>query len=69
MRKLYLFAILITAAAVNLCNAKEPYHLELYGDSQKTGGTRFSTPVTEFRVTSRPEKMNFGLLFTSENLY
>lgn len=69
MRKLYLFAILITAAAVNLCNAKEPYHLELYGDSQKTGGTRFSTPVTEFRVASRPEKINFGLLFTSENLF
>ncbi len=69
MRKLYLLAILIAASTTKLCNAKEAFHLELYGDSQKTGGTRFSTPVTEVRVASRPEKINFGLLFTSENLY
>lgn len=71
MRKLYLF-ILIIISAPGLCNkanAAEPFHIELYGDSQQTGGARFQCPVTELRFSARNDRTNFGILFTTENLY
>ena len=41
------------------------FHFEVYGDSQKTGGVRISTPISEIRASSEPGNYNFGFLITS----
>lgn len=83
MRKIYLFALLITFGTAQVCNAEQPaagpesskkpgrqIHLELYGDSQKTLGARLQNDLAEVRAAGRPEeeKENFGLLFSTEKL-
>ncbi len=40
-------------------------NLELYADSQKTFGGRYTTPVSEIRFSKREEKQNFGVLLTT----
>ena len=79
MRNIYLFALLIAVSAVQVAAAEDAkadknraplFHLELYGDSQKTGGARAQTSLAEVRAAARPEseKSNFGILFSTEKL-
>ena len=48
------------------CFATEGFKLELYKDNQKTSGAKIVSPFTEFRISKRGEKQNFGFLFSGE---
>lgn len=72
MKKLFLIALLLSAAA--LCRAaekkvKDNTKLELYFDDEKTASVRVITPVSELRLASRPGKSNFGAAVTTAKLF
>ena len=56
-------------AAAGQCFAAAPFNIELYADSQKTGGVRLVMPVTEFRIANRPDKLNYGLGFSTASIF
>lgn len=67
MRKLILITLLF--AITGICRAADSLHLELYADSQKTGGARFSSPLFELRTACREEKYNAGIQVNSRNYF
>ncbi len=40
--------------------------LEVYNDNQKTIGAKIVSPLTEFRISRREDRQNFGFLFSGE---
>lgn len=59
MKKLYIAFILLIAGSA--FGAAESFKIELYGDSQKTGGLRLSVPLIDLRTAIQPDKYNFGI--------
>lgn len=49
--------------------AAEPFHTELYGDSEGTLGSKVSVPFGEFRTASNQNDTNFGFTFYTKKLF
>ena len=69
MKKLYFLSVILYLAGVCPLFSQEAFKLEIYGDSQKNGGSRIISPVTELRLSSKPGKMNYGVLLNTEKIY
>ena len=73
MRKILLFTILVASGSwLFTCGAADFIHVDLYTDfspAPQTGGVRITTPFVELRTSTRPEKYNWGFLFSSSALY
>ena len=67
MKKLILFLMICTLKV--LAVAENAPQIETYFDDDKTGGIRITTQVSDLRLTTRPDKQNFGAaVFTSNVL-
>ena len=67
MKKFILLMMIATLRV--LPSAESAPHFEFYFDDDKTTGLRMTTPVSDLRLTTRPQKQNFGAaVFTSNVL-
>ena len=66
MKKFFLFLMIIMLGVGAL--AESVPHFEFYFDDDDTGGMRLTTPFSDLRLTTRPNKQNFGAAVFTSNI-